>query len=313
MNILLVNDNPVVSRLLALCTREEHMVLEEVTGVNTIRHESYDVVFVDESSYEADVLNLSDILTIGKKVLLSNTDVEINDFDITIQKPFLPSQIIEILENIEEADDVLDEHMEEEEQDEQDEEIVSIFPLATETEEIEEVDVLNDSPQELKEEPKLSDTQVLDADELEKIKALLDMDEEIEEVQEELSEEELETRKVEAIKEQLIADGLEIVGEEEIVDELSAEDEVLIFSSANDENEEAAAKKSKKHKKTKSYKKKDKKAKKKSKKSIDFSEEDLEHIEDAVQVAMATLKRKQMKKLLKGKEIEVTIKLEDNN
>ena len=310
MNILLVNDNPVVSRLLALCTREEHMVLEEVTGVNTIRHESYDVVFVDESSYEADVLNLSDLLTIGKKVLLSNTDVKINDFDITIQKPFLPSQIIEILENIEEADDILDEHMEE---DEQEEEVVSIFPLATETEEIEEVETLNDSSQELKEEPKLSDTQVLDTDELEKIKALLDMDEEIEEVQEELSEEELETRKVEAIKEQLIADGLEIVGEEEIVDELSAEDEVLIFSSVNDENEEAAAKKSKKHKKTKSYKKKDKKEKKKSKKSIDFSEEDLERIEDAVQVAMATLKRKQMKKLLKGKEIEVTIKLEDTN
>jgi len=301
MNILLVNDNPVVSRLLALCTRDEHMVLEEVSGVDTIRHGSYDVVFVDEGSYEADVLNLSDILSIGKKVLLSNADVKINDFDMTIKKPFLPSQIIEILDNIEEADDVLEEH---------EEEIVSIFPLATETEELEEVQALEEI-EEVKEEMEISDAQVLDADELEKIKALLDMDDESEEVLEELSEEEIAARKVEAIKEQLIADGLEIVGEEEIVDELSAEDEVVIFSS--EENEEVSVKKSKKNKKTKSSKKKDKKAKKKSKKSIEFTEAELERIEDAVQVAMATLKRKQMKKLLKGKEIEVSIKLEDND
>jgi len=301
MNILLVNDNPVVSRLLALCTRDEHMVLEEVSGVDTIRHGSYDVVFVDEGSYEADVLNLSDILSIGKKVLLSNADVKINDFDMTIKKPFLPSQIIEILDNIEEADDVLEEH---------EEEIVSIFPLATETEELEEVQALEEI-EEVKEEMEISDAQVLDADELEKIKALLDMDDESEEVLEELSEEEIAARKVEAIKEQLIADGLEIVGEEEMVDELSAEDEVVIFSS--EENEEVSVKKSKKNKKIKSSKKKDKKAKKKSKKSIEFTEAELERIEDAVQVAMATLKRKQMKKLLKGKEIEVSIKLEDND
>ena len=291
MNILLVNDNPVVSRLLALCTRDEHMVLEEVAGVDSIRHGSYDIVFVDEGSYEADVLNLSDVLTIGKKVLLSNANVKTNDFDMTIKKPFLPSQIIEILENIEEADDILEEP---------EEEIVSIFPLARETEVLQEVQVLEES-EEVKEDMDVSGAQVLDADELEKIKALLDMDDESEDVLEELSEEEIEARKVEVIKEQLIADGLEIVGEEEIVDELSIEDEVVIFSS--EESEEVSVKKSKK---TKS-------SKKKSKKYIEFTEEELERIEDAVQVAMATLKRKKMKKLLKGKEIEISIKLEDND
>jgi len=299
MNILLVNDNPVVSRLLALCTREEHIILEEVAGVDTIQHGNYDVVFIDEGSYKGDVLNLSDILTIGKKVLLSNVDVEINDFDLTIKKPFLPSQIIEILEHIEEADDVLEE---------EEEVVSSIFPLATETEEVQ---ALAEHQEETEEEIERSDAQVLDTDELEKIKALLDMDDETEEVEENLSEEEIEVRKVEVIKEQLIADGLEIVGEEEIMDELSVEDEVIIFS--NEESEEVSVQKSKKNKKTKSSKKKDKKSKKKSKKSVDFSEEELERIEDAVQVAIATLKRKQMKKLLKGKEIEVSIKLEEND
>ena len=47
------------------------------------------------------------------------------------------------------------------------------------------------------------------------------------------------------------------------------------------------------------------------KKKIDFTEVELERIEDAVEVAIATLKRKQMRKLLKGKKIDVTIQLED--
>jgi len=260
MNILLINNNPVVSRLFDLCTREEHRILEEVSSVKTIQHGSYDVVFVDEGVYEREIVNLSDILAIGKKVLLSNTDVDINDFDMTIKKPFLPSQIMEVLENIEETDEI-----------------------------------------------KLSDTQVLDAKELEKIKALLNMDEEIGEHEVVLSEEEIELRKVEAIKEQLIAEGLEIVGEEEIVNELSETDEIAIFF--NKDNVEKASPK-RKNKKKKSRKNTEKKKKKK---SVDFNEEELERIEDAVQVAIAILKRKQMKKLLKGKEIEISIKLEGNN
>ena len=283
MNILLINDNPVVSRLLALCTRDEHMVLEEVSGVSTIQHGSYDVVFIDDASYEADVLNIGDILTIGKKILLTNEDAANTGFDMSIKKPFLPSQIIDVLESIVEVDDVLDE-----------EELAD-------TQELEEVEKAMEGKH-------TSGTQVLDAYELEKIKSLLEMDDEIEVNEEELSEEELEMRKVAAIKEQLIADGLEIVDEEEIVDSLSTSDEMIIFS-----NEKESAKKSKKNKKTKSSKKKNKKMKKKSKKSVKFTEEELERIEDAVQVAIVTLKRKQMKKLLKGKEIEVSIKLEDND
>jgi len=280
MTILLVNDNPVVSRLLALCTRDDDMVLEEVKGVHTIQNDSYDVVFIDEESYVGEVLNLSDIIHIGKKILLSTVDVEINDFDMTIQKPFLPSQIIEILKSVE---------VSQENKKMLDAERFSVFPSESE------------------EETSALKKQVLDEDELEKIKALLEMDDDVE-IADALSEEELEIRKVEAIKEQLIAEGLEIVGEEEIVDELSASDEVLIFS-AEDNREKTP----KKNKKKKSAKNKKSKKKHKKKKSLDFTEEELEHIEDAVQVAIATLKRKQMKKLLKGKKIEISIALEDTH
>jgi len=280
MTILLINDNPVVSRLLALCTRDDDMLLEEVKGVQSIQNEFYDVVFIDEGSYVGAVLNLSENMHIGKKILLSTVDVEINNFDLTIKKPFLPSQIIEVLESIEVQTD---------EGKSVEKKVPSIFPLSSEEKElIEDIDTLK--------------TQVLDETELEKIKGLLEMGDEITVSNEVLSEEELETRKVEAIKEQLIAEGLEIVGEEEIVDELSVSDEVLIFSA-----EDNRKKSPKKNKKKKSAKKK----KHKKKKYLDFTEEELERIEDAIQVAIATLKRKKMKKLLKGKKIKISIALED--
>ncbi len=291
MNILLINSNPVVSRLLALCTREEHMILEEVESMDSISQESYDLVFVDEGSYVGEVLNLFDILTIGKKIFLSNAEVKVNDFDMTIQKPFLPSQIIEILENVNEDDDILKEV-----------EVIdapSIFPLSTDT------DILDESMDKI-EDTDVSGTQVLDSHELDKIKGLLEMDDEIEVIEEGFSEEEIEKRKIEVIKEQLIAEGLEIVGEEDIMDELGVED-IVVFSAADEIGEKSKSKSEKK----KSSKKKNKLRKNKNKKSLDFTEEDLERIEDAVEVAIATLKPKQMKKLLKGKEIEVSIKLED--
>jgi len=41
--------------------------------------------------------------------------------------------------------------------------------------------------------------------------------------------------------------------------------------------------------------------------------EELEKIEDAIQMAIATLKRKQMKKLMKGKKIKVKVQIKDQN
>jgi len=268
MTILLINDNPVVSRLLALCTRDDDILLEEVKSVHTIENESYDVVLIDEESYIGEVLSISEMIHIGKKILLSAVDVEVNDFDKTLQKPFLPSQIIEILESIK---------MSQEYEGEVDTKTFSIFPLEGDTSNLDEVQLAK----------KKDAHQVLDENELEKIKTLLEMDDDVDMI-DLLSEEEIETRKVEAIKEQLIADGLEIVEEEEIVEGLSAPDDSIVFSN-----------------------KKKKLKKKKEKKSITFTEEELEQIEDAVQVAIATLKRKQMKKLLKGKKVEISIALED--
>ncbi len=284
MNILLINANPVVSRLLVLCTRDESEVLHEVTTANEVTQFDYDIVFVDEASYGRNVSDLLSKLDVAKKILISYRNDEMRGFDITIKKPFLPSQITDIIHRIlpaqhspfasKEADYIESEALHIEENAE-DDETPTIFPLSSE---------------------KTPVTAVLDANEIDKIKTLLEMNDETTSNDEILSDEALETRKIELIKAQLIADGLEIVDEAEIVEELSISLDGTLEKSS----------------KAKEKKSKSKKKKSKSKK-IKFTEENMEHIEDAVEMAMASMTKKQMKKLLQGKTIEISVKLQDLN
>jgi len=319
MKILLINANPVVSRLLALCTRDRDLLLDEVTGVEEIKAFDYDLLFVDDGSYVDAVDTLLTKTQRSKKVLISYVNEETAGFDATILKPFLPSQITQVIESVEE-DEVLD----------TEEEKHFIFPLASETkqevrdeeltseEETVEVDSVEDMLQKVLEEelqmPQLFETfnsedledkvesfevvedpplEVLDGTEIEKIKALLEMDdEEIVEV-EHLSEDEVHLRKVEVIKEQLISDGLEILDEDEIIEALSTK------------TKEKALK-------CKKNKVKYKKEKKKKQAMLDCSKKELYQLEEAINNALAALGPKVMKKFLKGKTVALNIKLEDN-
>ncbi len=257
MNILLINNNPVVSRLLSLCTRDKSIILEEIIEIEESKHDMYDIVFVDESSYKGKAQNLNEYLTIKKKVFFTHTNMSSLDFDVFIQKPFLPSQILEVIESLENKKDELVEE-------------------------------------------KMAKTQVLDGDEVEKIKELLEMNEKDDDSSDEvLSTEEYEARKVRVIKEQLLADGLEIVEEKEILCEIGEDtsDDAWKLSSEDNLFLEQV-----KRKKTKN------KSSKKVKKKLAHKKDDL--IVQAVEIAMRTLKKKQRKQLLKGKKVEVVIKIE---
>lgn len=262
MNILLINNNPVVSRLLMLCTRDESMILEEIRDLNEIKRDSYDIVFVDEALYEGKVQNLSGYVTTQKKVLFTNIDSSLSTFDVVIQKPFLPSQVLEVIES------------------------------------------LNDKKnQQEQEEDNAQKTQVLDDNEVEKIKELLDMNEmDYDSSDEILSDEAYESRKIKVIKEQLIAEGLEIVEEKEMLDDFDVD--------AHDDEGELSNEDNLFLDKVKRKKMKNKSTKKK-KKKLAHKEEDL--IVQALEIAIRTLKKKQRKQLLKGKEVEITIRLEDRN
>ncbi len=310
MKILLINANPVVSRLLALCTRDAHLLLDEVRGVDEIKDVAYDLLFVDDGSY---VDNIDPLLANGKlrkKVFISYDKDRGKGFDETIQKPFLPSQIIKVIESVdmsEAVDASAEKHSifplaseessaEKSKVDEEGE--LSIFSPEVENEREEEVlELLNEIIAEEAESefPEEMPLEVLDSNEIEKIKALLEMDDEETESVEDLSEEEVELRKVEVIKEQLISEGVEILDELEIVDVLSNKT------------------KEKKALKCKKNKLKHKKDQKKKQNTLHCSKEELSQLESAMTQALISLKPKQIKKFLKGKEIELKIKLEDND
>jgi len=284
MNILLINTNPVVSRLVSLCVREDDIVLEEVTDMDAVMGEEYDILFVDDLSYVEEVKHRLPTLQIEKKVFLSSKqseDIVLENFSEVIKKPFLPSQITAIIEAFK-ADDKTNEKEEIVENESEVEESF-IFPLSTEEKSIEEILSLDvDVPEEAHEEtvslldgiPKSSN--VLDVNEIDKIKALLDENEKEESVD---TDEDYETRKVKVITEQLASDGLEIVSEDEIVDILSQ----------------------------KSKKKKSKKEKKKKSKEKD----ETYTFEEALLAAIEGMKIKKIRKLLKHADINITIRFKD--
>ena len=305
MNILLINTNPVVSRLFALCTRDEHMVLDEVKSVDAVERSKYDIVFVDEAVYTDNMISLLEGLHIRTKVLLSYTEALVRGFDKTVKKPFLPSQIIKILEQIESSKAVEDvgetelvEHspVEGVNEDNPLSDFPELFDESVEEEVLPMASTLpgeKETAEDTTENQETSDTKVLNLDEIAKIKALLGMEEdEIEFNENELLEgDAYEERKIKVIKEQLIADGLEIVEEDEMVESLS--------SSVEKDSEK--------------LNKKLKKTKKRHKKKGALGKEERIELEKALSDVIDNLKPKKIKKLLKGEEIKVKIKLEDRS
>jgi len=291
MHILLININPVVSRLISFCMREDHMNLEEVHNVGRVARDRYDVVFVDEASYGDETEEILANLIMRKKVFLSSRD-EVNDearlFDSIIKKPFLPSQITAVLESLEE-DDTLEVSTE----------IPSIFPLSSDEINVEDAE---ESEDETVEEDEKADTKVLDRNEIDKIKALLEMEEEGEEV----SEEEYESRKIEVIKQQLIEDGLEIVDEDEYVEALSKKPLAKKNKKSSEQSDNPTGTRIKK-KKNQSKKSKESKKIKKDKKE----DEENFTFEEALLVAIEGMKIKKIKKLLKDAEVTIKINFKD--
>jgi len=277
MNILLLNTNPVVSRLLSLCIRKEGIVLEEITDMSMMKRDRYDIVFIDDDSYVSEAQEVLSDLKIGKKIFLSGKHGSVfvlEDFDEVITKPFLPSQITAVIERFSDKAEAMEEHKEER----------FIFPLSQEEHKDETAQTEEDAE---KESIEISqDPEVLDSHEIERIKALLEEDENDEEVLQIEDEDDYKARKVEVITEHLEADGLEIISEDEIVNILSTKPE-------------------KKKKNKKKAKKAEKKRSKKAEKEKTYT------FEEALIAAIEGMKPKKIKKLLKDAEITIKINFKD--
>ena len=105
MKILLINNNPVVSRLTALSARKEDIEIDEIQEVTELNSDTYDIVFVDADSWSKDVHDvITENIKIQKSVLFygDGDEKEKASFDISILKPFLPSEVSAVIRSIEE-------------------------------------------------------------------------------------------------------------------------------------------------------------------------------------------------------------------
>ena len=104
MNILLINKNPIISRLVTLCMHDDNITFEELEYLTDITLDKYDIIFVDGDSYSTSVEALLSLTEIELKVLFlesdSTLDYDEEVFTHTIEKPFLPSQIKDIIHTL---------------------------------------------------------------------------------------------------------------------------------------------------------------------------------------------------------------------
>ncbi len=108
MKILLINNNPVVSRLTALSARKENIDIDEIQEVTELSSDGYDIVFVDSDSLTKDVNDtIKEHLKVKKSVLFytEGEEEDKSSFDFTILKPFLPSEVSAIIHLVEEMEE----------------------------------------------------------------------------------------------------------------------------------------------------------------------------------------------------------------
>jgi len=99
MKILLINSNPVVSRLTALSARKESVALDEIKDISELKNGNYNIVFVDAESFTKEISNFLKNSNITKRVCFYTQDDKNRDniFNFEILKPFLPSEVSAIL------------------------------------------------------------------------------------------------------------------------------------------------------------------------------------------------------------------------
>ncbi|HEX5710702.1 MAG TPA: hypothetical protein VFX68_05085 [Sulfuricurvum sp.] len=188
MRILLLNDNPVVRKLVALSAQKTKDDLSVVWSVDEIEHQQYDLLIVDDANYSDEVMSaLKEKIEYKSSLLMATRGAAVPaGFDKVINKPFLPTDLVELFVGIEKS---LPSAAENEEisapAEEENENIlgsgyaVDDLDMLVDTDD--ESDTLNDYElEELSGEEVPLKTNVLDQDEVQELQDLLDDTDEIE-------------------------------------------------------------------------------------------------------------------------------------
>jgi len=140
LSILLINDNKIVSRLFQLSSQKHNYNLEEVDSYSA-KESAYNVLFVDSKVYDEEKLNeLKDKVVFDKLTYLGDKGTQMPDgFDLMLEKPFLPTDFVNLMnENFKIITPEEEKKLQEESHEELDE--LDLDSL----EEIEEIDIDNE-------------------------------------------------------------------------------------------------------------------------------------------------------------------------
>ncbi len=102
MKILLINDNPVVNKLVTLSAQKTSDELEAVEVIEDISQNSYDLVVIDDTLYSDALMNELNAKTKYKKSLfICSKDAPIREeFTQILKKPFLPTDLVEMFSTL---------------------------------------------------------------------------------------------------------------------------------------------------------------------------------------------------------------------
>jgi len=103
MRILLLNDNPVVRKLVALSAQKTKDDLNVIWSVDEIEHDVYDLLIVDDAYYSDEIMAaLNERITYKTSLLMATRGNAVPaGFDKVINKPFLPTDLVELFASIE--------------------------------------------------------------------------------------------------------------------------------------------------------------------------------------------------------------------
>ncbi len=99
MNILLVNTDAVVTRLLTLSTQKTNDRLDIASSLEEIREESYDLLILDGSLFSREFLEaLNDKVLYAHSLLITTRESAHSElFEKQLYKPFLPTELLVLL------------------------------------------------------------------------------------------------------------------------------------------------------------------------------------------------------------------------
>jgi len=110
VKILLLNDNPVVTKLVTLSAQKTDDEVTTVNSVAEISEGSYDLLVLDDAQYDEEgYVELQNKIKFKKSLFICSRDnTNEENFSATIKKPFLPTDLVEVLTNLKKNLDVVE-------------------------------------------------------------------------------------------------------------------------------------------------------------------------------------------------------------